>query len=86
MHFLINTSNKTVVAYKGRGDAARAALSELGITVKPGADPVKQAHDEMGSNTAILNLSAAFEFISESDDAQSLALKFKQAVDDFFTL
>ena len=68
------------------GAAAKAVLKKLNVTLSSGADPVKLAQETLGYRGWILNLSGAFEAISESDDqaAQELALQFKQAVEQYY--
>ena len=86
MYFLIDSKDQEVTAHKNNGLAARSALNKLNITPPAGADPVKAANDVMGDRMAILNISGAFDAISNSDDraAQELAGDFKRAVDGLY--
>lgn len=72
-------------AFSKRGEAARAALTKLGIDV-PFGDPVKPAMEALGDRGVILNLARAFESIELSDDkaAQELAGQFREAVNNHF--
>lgn len=86
MYFIIDSLDQSVVAAKSMGNAARAVLDKLDITLPPQTDPVKLAVSSMGDRLAILNLSAALDSISESDDqaAQELAGSMRDAVDRLF--
>lgn len=86
MIFVIDTLDQTVVARHKRGDAARFVIDKLGAKLEPGEDPVKKALLLSGDRMAMLNLSGAFESISESDNkiAQALATDMKKAVDQLY--
>lgn len=87
MYYFANAKNHTISAHHKLSDAARAALASHGQTCPPGGDPVRMANAILGDSGALLNLSAAFESIAESDDqaAQELARQFQQATDKLFT-
>jgi hypothetical protein len=86
MNFLVDSKDQSIFAYKSRGLACRALLKKCGVDVLPGDDPVKMAKEKTSDRFIILNLSGAFEAISESDDraAQELATSFKKAIDAVF--
>ena len=86
MYFLVNTLTQQITAHNKLGDAARSALVALGAP-NNAADPIAAFNDSNLNETyLLLNLSAAFESISESDDtaAQELATSYKQAIDQLY--
>tara|TARA_B110000211_G_scaffold79316_1_gene93001 strand:+ start:1898 stop:2161 length:264 start_codon:yes stop_codon:yes gene_type:complete len=86
MYFLVNTLTQQITAHNKLGDAARSALVALGAP-NNAADPIAAFNDSKLNETyVLLNLSDAFESISESDDtaAQELAASYKQAIDNFY--
>lgn len=86
MYFAIDTKTQSVIGYKTLGEAARGAIKGLGEKFE-GDDPVALFHKvNLDSRYVLLNLSGAFEAISESDDlaAQELAVSFKLAVDNYY--
>jgi len=88
MYFLVNTLTQEITVYKKLGDAARAGLVCLnGGVANEYPDPIAAFNDSNLNDTyVLLNLSHAFESISQSDDtaAQELAASYKQALDDFY--
>lgn len=86
MYFLIDAADHSVTAFKKNGDAARAALRKMDVSIKQGEDPVALSKDILNDRMVILNLSGAFESISESDDgaAQELAAGMKSAIDALY--
>ena len=86
MYFFIDTKDQTIKAFYKMGDAARFALDKIGHPLPVNSAPVKVFHDQYKDSAAILNLSAAFESISESEEpaATELAEQFKRAVDDYY--
>lgn len=86
MYFSVNTLTQQITAHNKLGDAARSALVSLGVHNNV-ADPIAAFNDSNLNETyVLLNLSAAFESISESDDtaAQELAASYKKAIDEFY--
>lgn len=86
MFFLVDTKMQAVTAHKKLGEAARHALALAVVPLSEGADPVKAFNQLEGQRFVILNLSGAFESISDSDDqaAQELAKQFQHAVDTLY--
>lgn len=88
MYFLVNTLTQKITAFKKLGDAARAGLVYLnGDVASKYPDPIAAFNDSNLNETfVLLNVSDAFESISESDDtaAQELAASYKQALDNFY--
>lgn len=86
MIFVFDIAQQSTKAYKNRGQASRAVLNQLGIEVLNTADPVAILNTEQNDDFILLTLSQAFESIveTESNLREELALKFKDAVDDFY--
>ena len=86
MFFYIDGATQVVTCYSKKGDAAKGALLEMGVTVPPGGDPVVLANKHLGLNGGLVSVSSAYESISISDDqaAQELAGKFHLAIESFF--
>jgi hypothetical protein len=87
MYFTVDTANQSVIASRSLGAAARVALKKLSVPYLQGDDHValfRQVNPD--ERFALLNLSGAFESVSESDDqaAQELAASFKQAIDHYY--
>lgn len=86
MIFVFDIAQQSTKAYKNSGQASRAVLDQLGIEVLNTADPVAILNTEQNDDFILLTLSQAFESIAETESnlREELALKFKDAVDDFY--
>lgn len=86
MYFLIDSQDQAITAHKSMGAAARTLLNTVGASLERGVDPVKRANELAGDRLIMLNLSGAFDAISQSDDtaAQELAAGFKMAIDEMY--
>ena len=86
MYFFVDAATNEIDAFQKLSVAAKTALKVLEVDCPAGADPVKLANEKLGERGVLLNVSGAFEAISESDDraAQELALKFKEALDKYY--
>lgn len=87
MYFTADSKDQKITAHKSLGEAAKAILKKLNISLPAGADPVKLAREHAGDRLIMLNTSSAFESIADSDDqaAQELAAKYKAAIDKMFS-
>lgn len=86
MYFFVNGKDKTVTCYKSKSAAATAGLGLIDVSVPHGADPVMLANQRLGDSVVIINVSAAFESVSMSDDyaAQELAGDFHRAIEAYY--
>ncbi len=85
MHFFVDTEEQKITATRTMGEAAHRALEKLGLELPSDADPVREAINHLGDRGLLLNLSAAFESIANSDStiAQEKAKQFQDAVNRY---
>ena len=86
MIFVFDVAEQHVSAFKNRGQASKAVLAALSVSVPEQVDPVRALNQLDQDDHIVLTLSEAFDSIActESELRQELALKFKRAVDDFY--
>lgn len=85
MYFFVDSKDQSIIAFGTLGEAARAAfLKVTGCDMPDGIDPVSAANKELGDRGALLNISAAFESVEESEEAQELAKSFRVAVNRYY--